>query len=68
MVATDQTECCGIRPVNGEAFWHRQWCEPLFLAALVVRCFLGALPPVDFRAVCFVRTTWRLDSNGVEES
>merc|ERR1711994_459408 len=27
----------------------------LFLAALVASCFLGALPPVDFLAVCFVR-------------
>merc|ERR1719430_2808544 len=27
----------------------------LFLAALVASCFLGAFPPVDFRAVCFVR-------------
>lgn len=26
----------------------------LFLAALVASCFLGALPPVDFLAVCFV--------------
>ena len=26
-----------------------------FLAALVANCFLGALPPVDLRAVCFVR-------------
>eukprot|EP00215_Chloropicon_roscoffensis_P008009 CAMPEP_0197501230 /NCGR_PEP_ID=MMETSP1312-20131121/502_1 /TAXON_ID=464262 /ORGANISM="Genus nov. species nov., Strain RCC2335" /LENGTH=185 /DNA_ID=CAMNT_0043047075 /DNA_START=667 /DNA_END=1222 /DNA_ORIENTATION=- len=25
-----------------------------FLAALVASCFLGALPPVDFLAVCFV--------------
>ena len=25
-----------------------------FLAALVASCFLGALPPVDFRAVCLV--------------
>lgn len=24
-------------------------------AALVASCFLGALPPVDLRAVCFVR-------------
>ena len=24
-----------------------------FLAALVASCFLGALPPVDFLAVCF---------------
>ena len=24
-------------------------------AALVANCFLGALPPVDLRAVCFVR-------------
>merc|ERR1719147_74172 len=27
----------------------------LFLAAFVASCFLGAFPPVDFRAVCFVR-------------
>ena len=26
-----------------------------FLAAFVANCFLGALPPVDLRAVCFVR-------------
>jgi len=26
-----------------------------FFAALVATAFLGALPPVDFRAVCFVR-------------
>ena len=26
----------------------------LFLAAFVASCFLGALPPVDLRAVCFV--------------
>ena len=25
-----------------------------FLAALVASCFLGAFPPVDFLAVCFV--------------
>jgi hypothetical protein len=25
-----------------------------FLAALVARCFLGAFPPVDLRAVCLV--------------
>ena len=27
----------------------------LFLAALVANCFRGAFPPVDLRAVCFVR-------------
>ena len=27
----------------------------LFLAALVASCLRGALPPVDLRAVCFVR-------------
>jgi len=27
----------------------------LLRAALVASCFRGALPPVDFRAVCFVR-------------
>ena len=26
----------------------------VFLAAFVASCFLGALPPVDLRAVCFV--------------
>ena len=26
-----------------------------FLAALVASCFRGAFPPVDLRAVCFVR-------------
>ena len=26
-----------------------------FRAALVASCFRGALPPVDFRAVCLVR-------------
>lgn len=29
-----------------------------FRAALVANCFLGALPPVDLRAVCFVRAIW----------
>ena len=27
----------------------------LFRAALVANCFRGAFPPVDLRAVCFVR-------------
>jgi histone H3 len=27
----------------------------LLRAAFVASCFLGALPPVDLRAVCFVR-------------
>ena len=31
----------------------------LFLAALVASCFLGALPPVDFLAVCLVRAISR---------
>ena len=29
--------------------------RPDALAALVASCFRGAFPPVDFRAVCFVR-------------
>ena len=40
-----------------------------FLAALVASCFLGALPPVDLRAVCLVRAicidcfgAWREES------
>ena len=33
-------------------------------AALVASCFLGALPPVDLRAVCFVRAMvcWSLEA------
>ena len=31
-----------------------------FLAALVASCFLGALPPVDLRAVCLVRAILQL--------
>ncbi len=31
----------------------------LFLAAFVANCFLGALPPVDFLAVCFVLAIWK---------
>ena len=38
---------------------------PVFLAALVANCFRGALPPVDFRAVCFVlaifSSVWSFD-------
>ncbi|CAA6667643.1 unnamed protein product [Spirodela intermedia] len=34
-----------------------------FLAALVASCFLGALPPVDLRAVCFVRAISLNDDN-----
>merc|ERR1711936_1116437 len=30
-----------------------------FLAALVASCFLGAFPPVDLRAFCFVRAILR---------
>jgi len=30
-------------------------CGPDLRAALVASCFRGALPPVDLRAVCFVR-------------
>ena len=31
-----------------------------FLAAFVASCFLGALPPVDLRAVCLVNAIFRL--------
>merc|ERR1711952_331332 len=31
-----------------------------FLAALLARCFLGAFPPVDLRAVCLVRAMARV--------
>ncbi|CAA6672756.1 unnamed protein product [Spirodela intermedia] len=34
---------------------HAACCGADFLAALVASCFLGALPPVDFLAVCLVR-------------
>jgi hypothetical protein len=30
-------------------------------AALVASCFLGAFPPVDFLAVCFVRAIGRVE-------
>ncbi|CAN1166113.1 hypothetical protein LINPERPRIM_LOCUS34114 [Linum perenne] len=32
-----------------------------FLAAFVASCFRGALPPVDLRAVCFVRAIWEMN-------
>lgn len=35
----------------------------LFLAALVASCFLGAFPPVDLRAVCFVRAIFQTHGN-----
>merc|ERR1719239_715134 len=34
-----------------------------FLAALVASCFLGAFPPVDFLAVCFVRAIFSIGSS-----
>ena len=34
----------------------------LFRAALVANCFRGALPPVDFRAVCLVRAILKRNS------
>ncbi len=42
-----------------------------FLAALVANCLRGAFPPVDLRAVCFVRamSSWPNDaraSDGIE--
>ena len=35
-----------------------------FLAALVASCFLGALPPVDFLAVCLVRAMAEIETFG----
>ena len=35
-----------------------------FLAALVASCFLGALPPVDFLAVCLVRAMAKMETFG----
>ncbi|CAL5393460.1 unnamed protein product [Camellia sinensis] len=37
--------------------------EADFQAALVASCFLGALPPVDFRAVCLVRAIVERESD-----
>ena len=37
-----------------------------FLAALVANCFLGALPPVDFLAVCLVRAILSVQRSNVE--
>ncbi|CAL9094961.1 unnamed protein product, partial [Musa acuminata var. zebrina] len=37
-----------------------------FLAAFVASCFRGALPPVDFRAVCFVRAISYASEEGFE--
>lgn len=34
-----------------------------FLADFVASCFLGALPPVDLRAVCFVRAILLFELN-----
>ena len=33
----------------------------VFLAALVASCLRGALPPVDFRAVCLVRAIVKVE-------
>ncbi len=37
-------------------------------AALVASCFLGALPPVDLRAVCLVRAIVENELNAVNPS
>ena len=38
----------------------------LLRAALVASCLRGAFPPVDFRAVCFVRAMTSEDNNEIE--
>ena len=38
-----------------------------FRAAFVASCFLGALPPVDFLAVCFVRAIKERDEQRAKE-
>ena len=43
------------RQAAGITFLTPPVAGALFLAALVANCLRGALPPVDLRAVCFVR-------------
>ena len=40
----------------------------LLRAALVASCFRGAFPPVDFRAVCFVRAILSLELSCTSET
>ena len=54
LVTTDLTESYGSGPVS-VGFLPPPVAGALLRAALVASCFLGALPPVDLRAVCFVR-------------
>ena len=62
-VGTDRTECYG--PVTTRLLDTASGGSALpgCLGALA-DCFLGALPLVDLRTVCFVRAILRLDSKG----
>ncbi|KAB1283134.1 hypothetical protein Cadr_000000259 [Camelus dromedarius] len=52
LITSNFPECHGTRPVTMR-FLHPS-------TAFVASCFLGALPPVYFRAVCFRRSwSWR---------
>ena len=54
LVTTDLTKSDGAGPVAMRLL-HSPVAGALLRAALVASCFLGALPPVDLRAVCLVR-------------
>ena len=54
LVTTDLTECDCSGPVT-MGLLHSSGAGALLRAALVANCLRGALPPVDLRAVCFVR-------------
>lgn len=41
-------------------WWQRHSKNSVHLVTLVASCFLGALPPVDLRAVCLVRAIVKL--------
>ena len=55
LVSSDLTKSDGTRSVSVRLLDTPPVAGADFLAALVANCFLGALPPVDLRAVCLVR-------------
>ena len=54
LIASDFTECHSTRPVTMR-FLHPSRRGRTLASGFCSSCFLGALPPVDLRAVCFVR-------------
>ena len=57
LVTTDLTKSDCTRPVSMRFLdsTGRSYAGALLRAAFVASCFRGAFPPVDLRAVCFVR-------------